>query len=172
MEDSNEIINRVAASPLVTFDLNDYYPAGTRTIFDLKENLYQGMILREKDFREFVKNHDWTRYNDHYVAITCSADAIVPVWAYMLVASKLSPHAKKYCFGDMRSLEMILWKEGLAMVDLSEFNGAKVVVKGCGKNPVPEFAFVEAVRLLQPHVSSIMYGEPCSTVPVYKSVKR
>lgn len=172
MEENNEIINRVASSALITFDLNDYYPEGDRSVIDLKDNLYQGMILKEKDFREFVKNNDWTRYDDHYVAIFCSADAVVPVWAYMLVASKLSLHARKYYFGNQQEMEMFLWRDSLASINASDYQGARLVIKGCGRNPVPEFAFVEAVRILQPYVISIMYGEPCSTVPVYKNVKK
>jgi len=172
MDENNEIINRVASSSLVTFDLNDYYPHGKRAVIDLKDNLHQGLILKEKDFREFVKNNDWSRYDDHYVAICCSADAIVPVWAYMLVASQLSLHARKFYFGNERELEMFLWRDSLSTINPADYQGAKLVIKGCGKNPVPEFAFVEAVRILQPYAISIMYGEPCSTVPIYKNVKR
>jgi hypothetical protein len=168
MEEKNEIINRVASSPLITLDLNDYYPEGERVSFDIKDNLYQGMILKEKDFREFVKRNDWSAFMGKNVAITCSVDAIVPIWAYMIVATRISPYAKHYVFGDLNALEVVLWKESLSVIDPKDHVNAKMVIKGCGKKAVPECAFVEAARILQPYVSSIMYGEPCSTVPIYK----
>jgi len=163
-----EIENRVTKSALVTFDLEDYYHSGERDLFDLKDLLFQGLILKEKDFREFVKNHDWSRFEGKNVAVTCTADAIVPTWAYMLVASKLEPYAQKVVYGNLEALEQALFQEALSMIDLSDFKDAKVIVKGCSKYPVPEYAYVEITRLLRPVVSSLMYGEPCSTVPLYK----
>jgi len=163
-----EIENRVTKSALVTFDLEDYYHSGERDLFDLKDLLFQGLILKEKDFREFVKNHDWSRFEGKNVAVTCTADAIVPTWAYMLVASKLEPYAQKVVYGNLDALEQALFQEALSMIDLSDFKDAKVIVKGCSKYPVPEYAYVEITRLLRPVVSSLMYGEPCSTVPLYK----
>jgi hypothetical protein len=168
MEERNEIINRVTASPLVTLDLEDFFPGGEMVTFDIKEHLFQDVMLREKDFREFVRKNDWSIYSGKNVAIFCSSDAIVPVWAYMLVATKISPYASHFVFGDHGKLELALWKESLSRIDTVNFADAKVVIKGCGKKTIPEFAFVEAARILWPHVSSIMYGEPCSTVPVYK----
>lgn len=168
MEEKYEIINRVALSSLVTLDLNEYYPKGERVLFDLKNCLYQELILKERDFRQFVKSTDWNLYKDKNVAIDCSVDAIVPVWAYMLVASSLAPYARHVVFGNLSVLESFLWKESLSAINPDEYLDAKMVIKGCGKRPVPEFAFVEATRILQPIVSSIMYGEPCSTVPIYK----
>jgi len=167
-----EIINRVANSPLVTFNLEDYYPRGERVLYDIKDNLFQEMILREKDFRAFVKEHDWSQYADKYVALTCSVDAIVPTWAYMLLVTKLEPHAKMVVFGGLDTLETVLFKEALGQVDFTEFEDTKVVVKGCGDLPVPEFAYTEVTRLLRPYAATIMYGEPCSTVPLYKKTKK
>lgn len=162
------IVNRVASSPLVTIDLEEYFPEGESVVYDLRYNLYQEMILREKEFREFVKTHDWTFYQNKNVAICCTTDAIVPMWAYMLVASKLSPYAKNYIFGDLKLLESVLWMEKLKSIKGDDYQNSKVVIKGCGHKPIPEFAYVEVVKILQPHVASIMFGEPCSTVPVYK----
>ncbi len=165
------IINKVAGSALVTFNLEDYYPQGERVVYDLKQNLFQELILREKDFRAFVKDYDWSQYQDQYVAMTCSAEAIVPTWAYMLLAIRLEPYARRVVFGSLETLEAVLFQEALAKVDPNAFRDAKVVVKGCGKYPVPVFAYVEITRLLRPYAASIMYGEPCSTVPLYKKPK-
>ncbi len=165
------IINKVANSSLITLNLEDYYPQGERVVYDIKDNLYEGIMLREKDFRAFVKKHDWAQYQKQYVALTCSADAIVPTWAYMLLVTKLEPYAKKVVFGNLETLEAVLFQEALATVDVASFLDAKVVIKGCGKLPVPTFAYTEITRLLRPYASSIMYGEPCSTVPLYKKLK-
>lgn len=168
----HEIVNRVANSPLVTFNLEDYYHKGERLLYDIKDNLFQGMILREKDFRAFVKEFDWTQFAGKNVALTCSVDAIVPTWAYMLLATKIEPYANMVVFGDLKALEQALFQQALSRVDREEYAEAKVVIKGCSKLPVPEFAYVEITRLLRPVVSSIMYGEPCSTVPLYKKPKK
>ena len=163
-----EIVNRVEQSGLTEVNLEDYYQKGERVLIDVKENLFQGLILKEKDFREFVKNEDWKKYQDKFVAITCSADAIVPTWAYMLIASALQPFAKKFVFGDLKTLETILFNEALSKLNPEDFIEKKVVIKGCGEIPVPESAYVELTRILTPVAKSIMYGEPCSTVPVFK----
>jgi hypothetical protein len=168
MENDNEIINRVAQSGIVSFDLEEYYHQGERVLYDIKQNLFQEMILREKDFREFIKTFDWSIYKDKNVALVCTADAIVPTWAYMLLASKIQPYANTVVFGGLDSLEQALYQDALSKIDLEEFRDKKVVVKGCGKYPVPVFAYVEISKKLLPVVSSLMYGEPCSTVPVYK----
>ena len=168
---SEPIVNRVAQSPLITFDLEEYYPEGERVVYDLKDNLFQEMILRERDFRAFVKEHDWTQYQGQNVALTCSVDAIVPTWAYMLLATKLEPHARRVIFGTLETLEAVLFQEALQRVDLGQFRDAKVVVKGCGDRTISPFAYVEITRLLRPVAASIMYGEPCSTVPLYKKPK-
>jgi len=162
------IVNKVAQSGLLTFDLAELNPEGRRAIYDIKDNLFQGLILREKDFREFVKNHDWSQYQDAYVAITCSADAIVPMWAYMLLANRLEPYAREVIFGDQRALESFLFERALNELDMEQFRDQRVVVKGCGDIPIPESAFVRFTVALSKVAQSIMYGEPCSTVPVYK----
>jgi Protein of unknown function (DUF2480) len=166
-----EFINRVANSALVTLNLEEFIHPGERVIYDIKENLFHGLMLREKDFREFLKNHDWTQYTGQNVAIICSADAIVPTWAYMLLASKLEPHAHRYIFGDLFALEQALFHDALAAIDIEEYRDAKVVIKGCGNLPVPTAAYVEVMHRLLPVASSVMYGEPCSTVPLYKRPK-
>lgn len=169
---SDTIVNRVAQSALVTFNLEDYYPRGERVAYDLKHNLFQEMILRERDFRAFVKEHDWSQYQDQYVALGCSVDAIVPTWAYMLLVTKLEPYARRVIFGSLETLEVVLFQEALQQVDFTQFQDAKVVVKGCGDLFIPAFAYTEVTRLLRPVAASIMYGEPCSTVPLYKKSKR
>jgi hypothetical protein len=166
-----EIINRVSASALITFDLEAHYTPGERVLYDLKDNLYQHLILREKEFREFIKNHDWVSYSNKLVAITCSADAIIPTWAYMLVSAALQPYAAKVVHGSLADLETILYHETLAKVDWQRFQGAKVVIKGCSKLAVPVSAYVETTNRLQGIATSIMFGEPCSTVPIHKSKK-
>lgn len=163
-----EIINRVDQSGLTEINLEDFYPKGERTLIDVKDNLFQGLILKEKDFREFVKNENWSKYKDQFVAITCSADAIVPTWAYMLIASALQPFAKKFVFGNPDTLETVLFNEALSKINPEEFREKKVIVKGCGSVPVPDSAYVEFTRLLTPVAKSIMFGEACSTVPIYK----
>jgi Protein of unknown function (DUF2480) len=165
------IINKVAKSGLVSLDLETYYHTGERVVYDLKDNLFMGLILKEKDFREFLKNHDWTQYKGKNVAIVCSEDAIVPTWAYMLLALHLSPHAHTVVFGDLAALEDKLFYDALAQINPEDFRDARVVVKGCSKFPVPASAYVEITRKLQPVVQTLMFGEPCSTVPLYKKPK-
>ncbi len=166
MED--QIINRVAKSGLISLDLEDFYHSGERVLYDLKDNLFMGLILKEKDFREFLKIHDWTQYSGKNIAITCTEDAVVPTWAYMLLAIQLEPHAHTIVFGDLQDLERKLYDEALAKINFEEYAGAKVVVKGCSKVAVPTTAYVEVTRRLRPYAQSIMFGEPCSTVPLYK----
>jgi len=168
MDIQENIVNKVAASGLVTLNLENYYDQGERVIYDIKDNLFHGLMLREKDFREFIKLHDWSAYTGKNVGIICSADAIVPTWAYMLLSNKLKPYANEIVFGNLEILETVLFTKALAKINLSEFEGARVVIKGCGDIDVPTAAYVEITSLLTPVVKSIMYGEPCSTVPVYK----
>lgn len=163
-----DIVNRVALSGLVTLDLEEYYDGRERIFYDLKDNLFQGLILREKDFREFLKSHDWSIYTDKNIAIGCTEDAIIPTWAYMLLSSKMTPFANKVVFGTLETLESELYNDAINKIDLTQFNDKKVVVKGCSKYPVPISAYIHITTLLQPIVQSIMFGEPCSTVPVYK----
>ena len=171
MEAGNEIINRVAGSSIKIFDLEEYYLPGDRILLDIKDQLYQGMILKEKTFREFIKAHDWSQYQDKFVAITCSEDAIVPTWAYMLLTSSLEPYARAIVFGKLSDLETKIFYDALSRIDWQQFQDAKVVIKGCSKVSVPPAAYVEATRLMRPYAASIMYGEPCSTVPVFKKSK-
>ena len=168
MEPGNEIINRVASSSIKTFDLEEYYEPGERVLLDIKDQLYQGMILKEKPFREFIKSHDWSQYKGKFVAVTCSEDAIVPTWAYMLLTSVMEPFARTVVFGALEDLEVRIFYDALSRVEWEQFRDAKVVIKGCSKVPVPTAAYVEATRRMRPYAASIMYGEPCSTVPVFK----
>lgn len=167
-----EIINKVALSGIITIDLETFYPQGNRVVLDIKNHLYQGLILKEKDFREFVKNEDWSTYTDKYVALICSTDAVVPTWTYMLLAIKLEPYVKKVVFGDLETLETILYNEILNNLNLDEYKDARIVIKGCGNLPVPKAAYVEITRLLRPIAKSVMYGEACSMVPLYKQPKQ
>ncbi|HKG07059.1 MAG TPA: DUF2480 family protein [Pedobacter sp.] len=168
MEIQENFVNKVAASGLITFNLEEYLHPGERVVYDIKDNLFHGLMLREKDFREFVKTHDWADYTGKNVAVICSADAIVPTWAYMLLANKLKPYANEVVFGGLDTLEAVLFSKALAKIDLGAFEGERVVVKGCADVELPVSAYVEITNLLTPVVKSIMYGEPCSTVPIYK----
>jgi hypothetical protein len=165
------IINKVANSGLVSLDLEDLYHKGERVVYDLKENLFMGMILKEKDFREFLKNHDWTQYAGKNVAVICSEDAVIPTWAYMLLTIKLQPVANAIVFGNLTELENKLFYDAIANINPEEYCDARVVVKGCSKVPVPTAAYLEITRLLLPVVQSLMFGEPCSTVPLWKRPK-
>lgn len=162
------IINRVANSGLDTINLEDFYHPGKRMTLDIASQLFRGLILKEKDFRDWIKSNDWSVYEGANVSIICSADAIVPTWAYMLVASKLSGVANHFVFGDSESLELSLFQMALQKLNPEEFKDKRIVIKGCGSLPVPVSAYVELSRLLLPHVKTLMFGEPCSTVPVYK----
>jgi hypothetical protein len=168
MESGNEIMNRVAGSSIKVFDLEEYYVPGERVLVDIKEQLYNGLILKEKPFREFIKTHEWPQYKNKFVAMTCSEDAIVPTWAYMLLTSALQPFARLVVFGGLEELEAKIFYDVLARIDWQQFQDQKVVLKGCSKVAVPTAAYVEATRLIRPYASSIMFGEPCSTVPVFK----
>jgi hypothetical protein len=167
-----EIINKVALSGIITIDLEQFYPEGDRVLFDIKEQLFCGLILKEKDFRMFVKNEDWSKYRDKYVALICSADAVIPTWAYMLLTLQLEPYVKKVVFGDLETLETVLYNEILNRLDVNEYKDTRIVIKGCGHLPVPQAAYVEITRLLRPVAKSIMYGEACSMVPLYKQPKQ
>ena len=165
---NEKIINKVTESGLVTLDLAQFYPRDEIAVFDLKEHLFMGMILKEKDFREALKNLDLQKFRNKNVAITCSADAIIPVWAYMLVTAQLQPVAKEIVVGDEKELHRRLFLKNLAAINTAEFADQRIVIKGCGDTPIDDFAYAEATRVLLPVAKSIMYGEPCSTVPVYK----
>jgi hypothetical protein len=164
----DEIINRVANSPLVTIDLEDLYPEGKRMVFDLKDFLWEELILKEKDFRDSLKNHDWNQYQDAYVAMDCSTDAIVPSWAFLLVATYLQPFAKKIVKGNLVDLETSLYQDIISQMDVSPYENKKIIVKGCSRKPVPDAAYIQLIEKIQPHIQSLMYGEACSTVPLLK----
>ncbi|WP_343486998.1 DUF2480 family protein [Allomuricauda sp. d1] len=163
-----EIINRVANSKLVTFDLEALYPKGERVVLDIKDWLFEGLLLREKEFRKSVAEHNWEAYTNQYVALTCSTDAIVPGWAFMLLASKLQPYAIKVTKGDLELLETAIYQELLQNLDTSPFVDKPVIIKGCSNKPVPENAYLMAVAKIQPVAKNVMYGEACSSVPLYK----
>jgi hypothetical protein len=162
------ILNKVAQSGLITLDLADFYPEGEIAIFDVKDYLFMELILKEKEYRETLKNFDWSSFKNKIVAITCSADAIIPLWAYMLAVSYLEPYAKDIVFGNADEVLKIVFLKKLQRIDAKEFTDKRVVIKGCGDKVIPEAAFVEITKILRPEVKSIMYGEPCSTVPIYK----
>lgn len=172
MTNEGVIINRVAQSGIITFNLEDFFPQQESILFDIKEYLFMGLILKEKDFRAALKTHDWTAYTNKNVAIICSADAIVPLWAYMLLTAYLEPHANKVVCGDEKTLETVLFIQALSTIDPESYRDKRVVIKGCGKRPIPAAAYTEITRLLKPVVKSLMYGEPCSTVPIYKQPRK
>ena len=163
-----EIINKVANSALEVFDLEDYYPKGARVQIDLSQWLIEGFLLREKDFRAQLNKHDWSLYQDQYVAVYCSTDAIIPAWATILVTTHLAPYAKKVIVGNIRDLDVTLYTEILAKIDYTVYQDKPVIIKGCSKKPVPENAYVLAAQYLRSFAKSIMYGEACSAVPLYK----
>ena len=162
------MVNKVSESGLITLDLEEFYPKGETVLFDMKDHLFMGLILKEKEFREGLKNVDLELYRDKNVALTCTADAVIPVWAYMLVAAFLQPVAAAIVFGNEDFVHKTLFLKNLAAIDPADYSDKRVVIKGCGELPITEMAYVEITNLLRPVVKSIMYGEPCSTVPVYK----
>lgn len=165
---SEAIVNKIANSGLITIDLEKYLPGENVATFDLKDHLFMELILKEKDFREALKNLDWSVYQDKYVAITCSADAIIPAWAYMLVVTYLDGVAKDSYVGTAEEMQKHLFLKNIGAIDVNEFTDQRIVVKGCGDVNIESFAYAEITKVLLPVVKSIMYGEPCSTVPVFK----
>jgi hypothetical protein len=164
----DEIINRVANSKLVTIDLEDYYPEGKRVLFDIKDWLFEGFVLREKDFRQQVADCNWSDYKNQYIALTCSTDAIIPGWAYMLLSINLEPYAKKIIIGDLEQLETSIYQDIINNLDVSGYQDKPIIVKGCANKPVPQNAYIMLSNKLKPFAKSIMYGEACSSVPLYK----
>ncbi len=164
----SEIVNRVANSKLITLDLEDYYPNGERIVFDIKPWLFQELILKEKDFRAHVKNHDWSRYKDSFVALTCSSDAIIPSWAYLLISTSLTQHARHIIIGDLQQLETSIFDTIISQIAIEQFKDKPVIIKGCSKKAIPETAYIRLIEKLQPVVRSLFFGEACSTVPLYK----
>lgn len=162
------IVNKVSESGLITLDLEEFYPKEETTLFDMKDYLFMGLILKEKDFREAMKGLDLIPYTGKDIAITCTADAVIPMWAYMLAASYLQPVAKEIVFGDKDLVRQTLLLNNISNIDPEAYRDKRVVIKGCGEQPIPESAYISATNLLRPLAKSIMYGEPCSTVPIYK----
>ncbi|WP_026951755.1 DUF2480 family protein [Algoriphagus mannitolivorans] len=167
----SEIVNRVASSSIISLNMEEFYPQEERVVFDLKDFLFQELILKEKDFRKELKEFDWSVFKDKWVAVTCSADAIVPTWAFMLVCTYLEGVSKGYVVGDLFSLEQHIAEVTLSKIDPEEFRNRPVVIKGCSKFPIPLFAYGRLISILQQVSKSLMYGEPCSTVPLFKKVK-
>jgi hypothetical protein len=166
--EEQEIVNKVANSALQVFDLEDYYPNGERVALDISQWLLEGFVLREKDFRESLKNYDWSQYSNKYVALHCSTDAIVPAWAYMLVTISLNNVAKKVIQGTIEQLNVLIYQEILDTIDYEPYAGQPVIIKGCSRKPVPQEAYTLATQKLLPFARSIMFGEACSAVPLYK----
>lgn len=164
----NTIINKVAESAITSIDLEEYYPKGETAVFDLKDHLFKGLILKEKDFRSALHTLDWEQFRDKNVAITCTTDAIIPMWAYMLVASNLQPVAREIVFSEEKNLLQNLLLRNISTIKGEDYTDKRVVIKGCADVAIPEAAYVEITNKLRPFVKSIMYGEPCSTVPIYK----
>ena len=168
---SDEIINKVSNSKLINIDLEEFYPNGERVLFDIKDWLFEGIILKEKDFRASVKDHNWSGYKNAFVALTCSEDAIIPSWAYLLLASELSAFAKKVVVGNLELLETVLFQEVIQNLNIEPFKDKPIIIKGCAQKPIPSSAFTMLIQKLQPIAKTIMYGEACSTVPLYKRKK-
>jgi len=165
---TSEIVNRVANSALVTIDLEDYYPKGQRLFFDIKDWLYEGLVLREKEFRSLVNTHDWSVYKDQFIALNCSSDAIIPGWAFMLIRLQLCGIATEVVIGDLEALETTLYQKIISKLDLNFCENKPVIIKGCSNKPVPKNAYLFLIDKLQPIAKSIMYGEACSSVPLFK----
>ena len=165
------IVNRVAASALITFDLEKLYQIGSRQSIDLSQWLDQGLLLKEKEFRAQLKAHDWTIYRDKFIALQCSTEAILPSWAFLLVTTHLQPFARKVVLGNLKDLEVQLFAEEIQLLELSPYKDQPVIIKGCSENTVPQDAYVQLISKLQPVVKSLFYGEACSSVPLYKKKK-
>ncbi len=168
---SGKIVNKVANSQLKTINLEEFYPQGTRTVIDIKNWLFQELILKETDFREHLKNHNWNQYNNHYVALICSSNAIIPSWAYMLITTYISPFAKKIVVGSLCELETSIFQDIISNFNIEGYRNKPVIIKGCANKPIPETAYIQLIVKLQPIVKSIMFGEACSTVPLIKNKK-
>lgn len=167
----DEIINKVEKSGLITLDLEDFYPKEPRMLFDLKDYLYEGLVLREKEFRENLSKLDWKMYENAYVAVTCNSDAIVPSWSYLLIANYLTGVAKLISFGTLEDLERDIFTEIIDKMDVDSYKDKKIIIKGCSRKPVPQNAYLQLIQKLKPIASSLMFGEACSTVPIFKKKK-
>ena len=166
------IVNRVAKSKIRTIDLEKCYPEGKRIALDISQWLYKGFVVKEKEFRAALKEHDWSNYKDSNVAMYCSTDAIVPEWAYMLVSTYLREHASKVIYGTLQELELLLFQEAVDKIDANEYKDKPVIIKGCSEKVIPQNAYIQLVQKLQPVVKSMMFGEACSSVPLYKKPRK
>jgi len=165
------LVNRVAQSSLKTINLEDFFPKGDIESFDLKDYLYMELILKEKDFRQALSEFDWAQFEGKNLAVYCSTDAIIPVWAWMLVVTKAEPYCNQVYLGNEAEFIRQFYVKQLDTLDLQHFTDQRVVIKGCSEKPVPPSAYLELTKLLRPYAKSIMFGEPCSTVPIYKKKK-
>jgi len=168
MELEHSIVNRVEASGLMTLDLENFYHPGERILFDIKDQLFHGLMLKEKDFRQFVSTYNWQKFQGKNIAFFCSTEAIVPTWAYMLLGIAVEPFANRYVFGDMHVLNQTLFYDALQKINAAEYKDKRVIVKGCSHIQIPVQAYMEITHILLPYVKSIMYGEACSNVPLFK----
>lgn len=168
---ADEIINRVANSSLKTINLEDFYPSEKRTVIDIKPWLFNEFILKEKDFRNSLKKHNWAQYKNQYITLTCSTNAIIPSWAYMLIATYLTPFAKKTIVGNLQELENAIFQDILNNFNYKAYQNLPVIIKGCANKPIPETAYIQLIKNLQPIAKSIMFGEACSSVPLFKAAK-
>ena len=166
------LVNRVASSGLVTINLENYFPKTPIRTFDLKDYLFMELILKEKDFRQALTEHDWTQYNGKVLCIFCSNDAIIPTWAFMLVATHAASYASDIIQSDEKTYLTLAYQKALSEINPADYEDKRIVIKGCSGKPVPTSAYVELTRKLQPFVKSIMFGEPCSTVPIYKKPRK
>ena len=168
----DKIVNRVASSKLVTIDLEDYFPEEERILFDIKKWLFAEQILKEKDFRSFVQDHNWKEYQDKYIALTCSSDAIIPSWAYLLITVALSPYAKQIIIGNLKDLDTAIFQRIISDLPVKNYKDKPIIIKGCTNKIIPETAYSQLINKLHPYATSIMYGEACSSVPLYKKIKQ
>ena len=166
---ADEIVNRIAKSTLQNIDLEEFYPKGNRIVLDIKPWLYEELIVKENDFRDHLKSHDWSQYDNSYVVLQCSSDAIIPSWVYLLITTYLGGVAKKVVVGDLGILETVLFQEIIENLDVSPYKGKPVIIKGCSDKPIPDSAYVHLIEKLKPVAKSIMFGEACSTVPLFKN---
>jgi hypothetical protein len=172
MSNDQPLVNRVANSGLITINLENYFPQAEVVSFDLKDYLFMELMLKEKDFRAALKEHDWAQYEGKVLAAFCSTDAIIPMWAYMLIAANAAPFAADVFQGTPEQYYQLAFRQALASIDGAAYDQKRVVIKGCSDKPVPPAAYMELTRKLQPYAQSIMFGEPCSTVPVFKRPRK
>lgn len=163
-----QIINKVANSKIKIIDLEDFYPKGNRIVLDISQWLFKGLVLKESDFRKGLNKHNWQQYQEFYIALTCSSEAVIPSWAYLLVCTKLQPFAKKVVVGNLELLETVLYQKVIENLNLNDFKNKPVIIKGCSNKPIPMSAYLFLIDKLQPLAKKIMYGEICSAVPLFK----